>query len=90
MKETAESYLGEEVTQAVITVPAYFNDAQRQATKDAGKIAGLEVLRIINEPTAAALAYGLDKKDSKTIAVYDLGGGTFDITILKSTTACSR
>ena len=82
MKETAESYLGEEVTQAVITVPAYFNDAQRQATKDAGKIAGLEVLRIINEPTAAALAYGLDKKDSKTIAVYDLGGGTFDITIL--------
>ncbi|WP_374429272.1 molecular chaperone DnaK [Tabrizicola sp.] len=83
MKETAESYLGETVTQAVITVPAYFNDAQRQATKDAGKIAGLEVLRIINEPTAAALAYGLDKKDSKTIAVYDLGGGTFDITILE-------
>jgi molecular chaperone DnaK len=83
MKETAESYLGENVTQAVITVPAYFNDAQRQATKDAGKIAGLEVLRIINEPTAAALAYGLDKKDSKTIAVYDLGGGTFDITILE-------
>ena len=83
MKETAESYLGEPVTQAVITVPAYFNDAQRQATKDAGKIAGLEVLRIINEPTAAALAYGLDKKDSKTIAVYDLGGGTFDITILE-------
>ena len=83
MKETAESYLGESVTQAVITVPAYFNDAQRQATKDAGKIAGLEVLRIINEPTAAALAYGLDKKDSKTIAVYDLGGGTFDITILE-------
>ena len=83
MKETAESYLGEEVTQAVITVPAYFNDAQRQATKDAGKIAGLEVLRIINEPTAAALAYGLDKKDTKTIAVYDLGGGTFDITILE-------
>ena len=81
MKETAESYLGETVTQAVITVPAYFNDAQRQATKDAGKIAGLEVLRIINEPTAAALAYGLDKKESKTIAVYDLGGGTFDITI---------
>ena len=71
MKETAESYLGEEVTQAVITVPAYFNDAQRQATKDAGKIAGLEVLRIINEPTAAALAYGLDKKETKTIAVYD-------------------
>jgi molecular chaperone DnaK len=83
MKETAESYLGEEVSQAVITVPAYFNDAQRQATKDAGKIAGLEVLRIINEPTAAALAYGLDKKETKTIAVYDLGGGTFDITILE-------
>ncbi|MGL4414707.1 molecular chaperone DnaK [Roseinatronobacter monicus] len=83
MKETAESYLGEKVTQAVITVPAYFNDAQRQATKDAGKIAGLEVLRIINEPTAAALAYGLDKKESRTIAVYDLGGGTFDITILE-------
>ena len=83
MKETAESYLGEAVTQAVITVPAYFNDAQRQATKDAGKIAGLEVLRIINEPTAAALAYGLDKKETKTIAVYDLGGGTFDITILE-------
>ncbi len=83
MKETAESYLGEDVTQAVITVPAYFNDAQRQATKDAGKIAGLEVLRIINEPTAAALAYGLDKKETKTIAVYDLGGGTFDITILE-------
>ncbi|ESW62340.1 MAG: molecular chaperone DnaK [Rhodobacter sp. CACIA14H1] len=83
MKETAESYLGEPVTQAVITVPAYFNDAQRQATKDAGKIAGLEVLRIINEPTAAALAYGLDKKETRTIAVYDLGGGTFDITILE-------
>ncbi len=83
MKETAESYLGEPVTQAVITVPAYFNDAQRQATKDAGKIAGLEVLRIINEPTAAALAYGLDKKEARTIAVYDLGGGTFDITILE-------
>ena len=83
MKETAEAYLGETVTQAVITVPAYFNDAQRQATKDAGKIAGLEVLRIINEPTAAALAYGLDKKETKTIAVYDLGGGTFDITILE-------
>jgi len=83
MKETAESYLGEEVTQAVITVPAYFNDAQRQATKDAGKIAGLEVLRIINEPTAAALAYGLDKKNTHTIAVYDLGGGTFDVTILE-------
>ena len=83
MKETAESYLGENVTQAVITVPAYFNDAQRQATKDAGKIAGLEVLRIINEPTAAALAYGLDKKKSGTVAVYDLGGGTFDISILE-------
>ncbi|MEI6098089.1 MAG: molecular chaperone DnaK [Alphaproteobacteria bacterium] len=83
MKETAESYLGETVTQAVITVPAYFNDAQRQATKDAGKIAGLDVLRIINEPTAAALAYGLDKKEARTIAVYDLGGGTFDITILE-------
>ncbi|WP_412551402.1 molecular chaperone DnaK [Shimia sp. MIT910701] len=83
MKETAESYLGEDVTQAVITVPAYFNDAQRQATKDAGKIAGLEVLRIINEPTAAALAYGLDKEDTQTIAVYDLGGGTFDVTILE-------
>ncbi|GKX33272.1 MAG: chaperone protein DnaK [Rhizobiaceae bacterium MnEN-MB40S] len=83
MKETAESYLGESIEKAVITVPAYFNDAQRQATKDAGKIAGLEVLRIINEPTAAALAYGLDKKDGKTIAVYDLGGGTFDISILE-------
>jgi len=83
MKETAESYLGETVSQAVITVPAYFNDAQRQATKDAGKIAGLEVLRIINEPTAAALAYGLEKQDGKTIAVYDLGGGTFDISILE-------
>ncbi|WP_031549979.1 molecular chaperone DnaK [Parvularcula oceani] len=83
MKETAESYLGSEVTQAVITVPAYFNDAQRQATKDAGKIAGLEVLRIINEPTAAALAYGLDKQEGKTIAVYDLGGGTFDVSILE-------
>ena len=83
MKEPAESHLGDEVTQAVITVPAYFNDAQRQATKDAGKIAGLEVLRIINEPTAAALAYGLEKKGGKTIAVYDLGGGTFDISILE-------
>ncbi len=83
MKETAEAYLGQEVRQAVITVPAYFNDAQRQATKDAGKIAGLEVLRIINEPTAAALAYGLDKKGSGVIAVYDLGGGTFDISILE-------
>jgi molecular chaperone DnaK len=83
MKETAEGYIGEEVEQAVITVPAYFNDAQRQATKDAGKIAGLEVLRIINEPTAAALAYGLDKKETQTIAVFDLGGGTFDVTILE-------
>jgi molecular chaperone DnaK len=83
MKETAEAYLGQSVTQAVITVPAYFNDAQRQATKDAGRIAGLEVLRIINEPTAAALAYGLDKKSSGTIAVYDLGGGTFDVSILE-------
>jgi len=83
MKETAEAYLGENVTQAVITVPAYFNDAQRQATKDAGQIAGLEVLRIINEPTAAALAYGLEKEDGKTIAVYDLGGGTFDVSVLE-------
>ena len=83
MKETAEAFLGETVTQAVITVPAYFNDAQRQATKDAGKIAGMEVLRIINEPTAAALAYGMDKNDGKTIAVYDLGGGTFDVSILE-------
>jgi molecular chaperone DnaK len=83
MKETAESYLGSDVTQAVITVPAYFNDAQRQATKDAGKIAGLEVLRIINEPTAAALAYGLDRNEGATIAVYDLGGGTFDVSILE-------
>jgi molecular chaperone DnaK len=83
MKETAEAYLGEKVEKAVITVPAYFNDAQRQATKDAGKIAGLEVLRIINEPTAAALAYGMDKRDGKTIAVYDLGGGTFDISVLE-------
>jgi molecular chaperone DnaK len=83
MKETAETYLGETIEQAVITVPAYFNDAQRQATKDAGKIAGMEVLRIINEPTAAALAYGLDKKEGKTIAVYDLGGGTFDISVLE-------
>src|SRR5574341_470226 len=82
MKETAENYLGEKVTQAVITVPAYFNDSQRQATKDAGRIAGLEVLRIINEPTASSLAYGLDKKKDETIAVYDLGGGTFDISIL--------
>jgi len=83
MKETAEAHLGQKVDQAVITVPAYFNDAQRQATKDAGKIAGLEVLRIINEPTAAALAYGLDKHESGTIAVYDLGGGTFDISVLE-------
>src|SRR3984893_3876461 len=83
MKETAEAYLGEKVAQAVITVPAYFNDSQRQATKDAGRIAGLEVLRIINEPTAAALAYGLEKKGSGKVAVYDLGGGTFDISILE-------
>ncbi|RME33248.1 MAG: molecular chaperone DnaK, partial [Deltaproteobacteria bacterium] len=83
MKQTAEDYLGEEVTEAVITVPAYFNDSQRQATKDAGKIAGLNVLRIINEPTAAALAYGLDKKNELKIAVFDLGGGTFDISILE-------
>src|SRR5882724_5947182 len=83
MKETAEAYLGQKVEQAVITVPAYFNDAQRQATKDAGKIAGLEVLRIINEPTAAALAYGLDKQKAGTIAVYDLGGGTFDVSVLE-------
>ena len=83
LKEAAEAYLGEKVTQAVITVPAYFNDSQRQATKDAGAIAGLEVLRIVNEPTAAALAYGLDKQKTGTIAVYDLGGGTFDISILE-------
>src|SRR5210317_343774 len=83
MKETAEKYTGETVSKVVITVPAYFNDAQRQATKDAGKIAGLEVLRIVNEPTAAALAYGLDKKQSGTIVVYDLGGGTFDVSILE-------
>ena len=88
MKETAEKYLGQEVTKAVITVPAYFNDAQRQATKDAGKIAGLEVLRIINEPTAASLAYGLDKKQNKKIAVYDLGGGTFDVSILELGDGC--
>ena len=81
MKADAEAYLGEKITQAVVTVPAYFNDAQRQATKDAGKIAGLEVLRIINEPTAASLAYGLDKKKDEHIAVYDLGGGTFDISL---------
>lgn len=83
LKQDAEAKLGEEITQAVITVPAYFNDSQRNATKDAGRIAGLEVLRIINEPTAASLAYGLDKKSEETIAVYDLGGGTFDITILQ-------
>src|SRR5215210_845011 len=83
LKTDAEAYLGEKITQAVITVPAYFNDSQRQATKDAGKIAGLEVMRIINEPTASALAYGLEKQDGKTIAVYDLGGGTFDISILE-------
>src|SRR3954453_12007679 len=83
MKEAAHQHLGEKVEKAVITVPAYFNDAQRQATKDAGQIAGLEVLRIINEPTAAALAYGLEKNEGKTIAVYDLGGGTFDISILE-------
>src|SRR6202000_2725478 len=83
LKKAAEDYLGEPVTEAVITVPAYFNDAQRQATKDAGKIAGLDVKRIVNEPTAAALAYGLDKKKEETIAVYDFGGGTFDISILE-------
>ncbi|MEO8277113.1 MAG: Hsp70 family protein, partial [Thermoanaerobaculia bacterium] len=82
LKQAAEDYLGEKVTEAVITVPAYFNDAQRQATKDAGKIAGLDVKRLVNEPTAAALAYGLDKKKDQTIAVYDFGGGTFDISIL--------
>ncbi len=91
MKADAEKYLGETVTDAVITVPAYFNDAQRQATKDAGKIAGLNVKRIVNEPTAAALAYGLDKKGSdQRILVFDLGGGTFDVSILTSPTACSR
>jgi molecular chaperone DnaK len=83
MKEIAETYLGEPVTEAVITVPAYFDDAQRQATKDAGRIAGLDVKRIINEPTAAALAYGLDKREAEIIAVYDLGGGTFDISVLQ-------
>ena len=83
MRDAAEEYLGEKVTKAVITVPAYFNDSQRQATKDAGQIAGLEVMRIVNEPTAAALAYGLDKKKDETIAVYDFGGGTFDISILE-------
>src|SRR6187431_262951 len=86
MKKTAEDYLGEEVTEAVITVPAYFNDSQRQATKDAGRIAGLDVKRIINEPTAAALAYGLDKKKNEVVAVYDLGGGTFDVSVLEITT----
>ena len=90
MKETAENFLGDKVTEAVITVPAYFNDSQRQATKDAGKIAGLEVLRIINEPTAAALAYGLEKKGSGTIAVYDLGGGTSTSRSWRSAMACSR
>merc|ERR1711968_364768 len=83
VKETAEGFLGRSVGKAVITVPAYFNDAQRQATKDAGKIAGLEVLRIINEPTAASLSYGLDKKDNETILVFDLGGGTFDVSVLE-------
>ena len=83
MKETAEAFLGREVSKAVVTVPAYFNDSQRQATKDAGRIAGLDVLRIINEPTAAALAYGMDKADGKLIAVFDLGGGTFDVSILE-------
>src|SRR5215212_4232979 len=83
LKQAAEDYLGQKVTQAVITVPAYFNDSQRQATKDAGRIAGLEVMRIVNEPTAAALAYGLDKKKDETIAVFDFGGGTFDISILE-------
>jgi len=83
MKETADAYLGKSVQNAVVTVPAYFNDAQRQATKDAGRIAGLNVLRIINEPTAAALAYGLDKTGNRTVAIYDLGGGTFDISILE-------
>ena len=83
LKQDAEAYLGEPVKQAVITVPAYFNDSQRQATKDAGKIAGLDVLRIINEPTAAALAYGLDKKENETILVFDLGGGTFDVSVLE-------
>ena len=83
MKKTAEEYLGHQVTQAVVTVPAYYNDSQRQATKDAGEIAGLEVKRIINEPTAAALAYGLEKKQGATVAVFDLGGGTFDISIIQ-------
>ena len=83
MKKTAEDYLGEPVTEAVITVPAYFNDSQRQATKDAGRIAGLDVKRIINEPTAAALAYGMDKKQGDTVIVYDLGGGTFDVSVIE-------
>ena len=83
MKETAEAFLGREVSKAVVTVPAYFNDSQRQATKDAGRIAGLDVLRIINEPTAAAIAYGMDRADGKLIAVFDLGGGTFDVSILE-------
>ncbi len=87
LKADAEAYLGEPVTKAVITVPAYFNDSQRQATKDAGKIAGLEVMRIINEPTASALAYGLDKKGSEIILVFDLGGGTFDVSLLEVATA---
>ena len=82
MKETAEAFLGREVSKAVVTVPAYFNDSQRQATKDAGRIAGLDVLRIINEPTAAAIAYGMDRADGKLIAVFDLGGGTFDVSLL--------
>ena len=90
MKSDAEAYLGQTVTQAVITVPAYFNDSQRQATKDAGKIAGLEVLRIVNEPTAAALAYGMEKSEDQTILVYDLGGGTFDVSILNWVTASSK
>jgi len=90
LKKDAEAYLGEPITQAVITVPAYFNDSQRQATKDAGKIAGLEVLRIINEPTASALAYGLDKKTDETILVFDLGGGTFDISLLEVAMVSSK
>ena len=89
MREIAEAFLGEKVTEAVVTVPAYFDDAQRQATKDAGKIAGLDVKRIINEPTAAALAYGLEKKDAERIVVYDLGGGTFDVSSSRSETASS-
>jgi molecular chaperone DnaK len=88
LKTDAEAYLGQSVTEAVITVPAYFTDAQRQATKDAGKIAGLEVMRIINEPTAAALAYGIDKENDQKVMVYDLGGGTFDVSIIEMATAC--